>query len=395
MVSRDYFDRFPKLENESNAEYSRRIAKMMQSDGFTVNPESARVMYQRWIKVSRKLDKNGNEVSSVERFQVDAPDIPEGFIPTKITKTQSNQHWITYSKNEQGLQITKELIAETVKDLQIEPVKIRNQNEKTNKILCLTYTDVHIGMETDSDNTAMYPIEWNSKTVSEVVDKMVDKVHEYFYNHEAIHIRDLGDFLDGYNGETTRGGHKLPQNMSNAEAFKVGAKFKIKLAKALSQFGVPLYFHNVVNDNHSGDFAELLNYHVREVVSYMLPDSEYYIQRKFIEHYNYGIHNFVLSHGKDKKYCKAGLNCRLDKRTSDMIESYFNKKNLSGVITFEKGDSHVFINDKSKHYNFISHGALSPPSEWVQTNFTGSRQMFSIMEVKKDDKNVNIINFEI
>jgi len=29
----------------------------------------------------------------------------------------------------------------------------------------------------------------------------------------------LGDLMDGYNGHTTRGGHELPQNMTNEEAF--------------------------------------------------------------------------------------------------------------------------------------------------------------------------------
>ena len=36
----------------------------------------------------------------------------------------------------------------------------------------------------------------------------------------SIYVCDLGDAVDGWNGYTTRGGHKLPQNMSNKEVFE-------------------------------------------------------------------------------------------------------------------------------------------------------------------------------
>ena len=67
----------------------------------------------------------------------------------------------------------------------------------------------------------------------------------------------------------------LDQNMSNEEAFKVGAQFKIELAKRLAKFGVPLEFYNVTNDNHSGSFSKIVNIHVKEVLSYLLPGVKY------------------------------------------------------------------------------------------------------------------------
>ena len=38
---------------------------------------------------------------------------------------------------------------------------------------------------------------------------------------DTLIIDDLGDFMDGWDGETTRKGHKLPQNMDNQKAFDV------------------------------------------------------------------------------------------------------------------------------------------------------------------------------
>lgn len=395
MTQKELIFNNPQFEGESQAGYSRRLQKIAELQGVVYSSEAIRMKIKSMVTVERRLDRNGIETSSVQRLQSETPEVPFGFIPTKITKTHTNQHWITYGKDSEGiLQLNEDIIRQTLQDIEIKPINLDVSNNN-DKILVLTYTDTHIGMDTDKDKTAMYATEWNESELLKSVDIMVEKVSRHFNNHDAIHVKDLGDLLDGYNAETTRGGHKLPQNMSNNEAFLVASKFKIKLAKALAQYGVPLYFHNIVNDNHAGDFAEILNFHVKEVLKYMIPTAEYYIQRKFIEHYNYGIHTFVLSHGKDKKYMMRPLNNILDKRTSDLIESYFKYNNITENITFEKGDSHICKIDKSKHYNYICHGALSPASEWVQTNFQKSRRMFSIMEVYKNEIEINPITYEI
>lgn len=395
MTQKELINNNPQFEGESQYAYSRRLQQIAELQGVNYSAESIRTKVRKMVQVERRLNSQGQVTSSVEKLQSESPDIPKGFVPSKITKTHTNQHWISYTKDKDQLfQLNKEIIEQSIKDIEIKPIKHKN-NYKNKKILAITYTDVHIGMDTNKDNTAMYATEWNEKQVLKTIDIIMDKVDRHYNKHDAIHIRDLGDLLDGFNGETTRGGHKLPQNMSNQEAFLVASKFKIKLAKALSSYGVPLYFHNVVNDNHSGDFAELLNFHVQEVLKYMLPDSLYYIQRKFIEHYDYGVHSFVLSHGKDKKHAIKPLNHTLDKRTSDIIEGYFKHNKLKDNITFEKGDSHIMKVDKSKYYNYICHGALSPASEWVQTNFQKSRQMFSVMKVYENEKEVNPLVYEI
>jgi hypothetical protein len=104
---------------------------------------------------------------------------------------------------------------------------------------------------------------WGEDELFETLRAMVSHIGFRFNNHSKIVVQDLGDFVDGYNGETTRGGHALPQNMSNTECFKIASKFKIELAKKLAIHGVPLEFHSVVNDNHGGDFGNLVNIHVK------------------------------------------------------------------------------------------------------------------------------------
>ena len=395
MTQKQLIANNPQWEGESQAGYSRRLQKIASLHGVEYSSEAIRQKIKKMVKVESRTDRTGQETSAVHKLQSESPEIPDNFIPKKITKTHTNQHWISYEQDKDGIfELNKQIIAETLKDIEFSNLKTP-KNRNNGKILCLTYTDAHIGMDTNATDTAMYPSEWGENELMECIPHFMDKVDRHLNKHDAIHVRDLGDLLDGYNGQTTRGAHNLPQNMTNEQAFIVASKFKITLAKELSKFGLPIYFHNVVNDNHSGDFAELLNFHVKEVLKYMMPSNEYYVQKKFIEHYNYGIHHFALTHGKDKKHCIKGFSSKLDKRTSDIIEGYFNHNKLTENITFEKGDSHIFITDKSKYYNYISHGALSPASEWVQTNFQKARRFFSVMEVYKNEKQINPITYEL
>ena len=96
----------------------------------------------------------------------------------------------------------------------------------------LTYTDVHIGMETNADNNSMYSEVWNKEEIIHSVDLMAYHVKSNKKNNTLV-IDELGDFLDGLNGYTTRGGHKLPQNMTDEQAFDLALSFKIELIDCL------------------------------------------------------------------------------------------------------------------------------------------------------------------
>ena len=52
---------------------------------------------------------------------------------------------------------------------------------------------------------------------------------------ENIVICNLGDSLDGYNGQTTRGGHDLAQNMSNKEQLHTYIKLMTSFIKSIQE----------------------------------------------------------------------------------------------------------------------------------------------------------------
>lgn len=171
--------------------------------------------------------------------------------------------------------VFKENVAEEVADFNFEEIikkHIKPINvEGTPKIWggeydfdMLTYTDVHIGMDSDSDNNTMYKKEWNKVELMKSADIIISEtIKEQESN--TLYVDDLGDLLDGFNGVTTRGGHLLPQNMTNEECFNAGLEFKMKILHGLVNHYDKIFFNNICNDNHSGAFGYFVNKAFKEI----------------------------------------------------------------------------------------------------------------------------------
>ena len=114
----------------------------------------------------------------------------------------------------------------------------------------LVYTDVHIAMNVNGkDGDSLYEGKWDKEEVLRRLDLMLYHVKTFKKGRKLI-IDDLGDFLDGLGGQTTRKGHELPQNMNDKEAFELALEFKIKLIDNLVNEYEEIICHNITNDNH-------------------------------------------------------------------------------------------------------------------------------------------------
>ena len=122
----------------------------------------------------------------------------------------------------------------------------------------LVISDIHIGMDASDSGRSLYNHTWTKDDIFKTLDQIVGFTIQN-QKSNLLYIKDLGDMLDGFNGQTTRGGHHLPQNMTNEEAFDVGFEFKVKLIESLLPYYDKIHFHNINNDNHSGSFAYCLN----------------------------------------------------------------------------------------------------------------------------------------
>jgi hypothetical protein len=397
MTARELILSNIQLEGESNQAYFRRLASESDSTFDALKMQYYKLK-RKFIITQQKKDKNGNVTSTTEKLQSQKLVLPPAHL--KVSRVSTNestgQQWVIHTKESQNkalFELNKETIKQSVKELDLKPLNVAKIGDICDKILLVTYTDTHIGMHIQND---LYDSGfWGEDELIETLKAMVSHIGFRFNNHSKIVVQDLGDFLDGYNSSTTRGGHSLPQNMTNTECFKIASKFKIELAKKLAKHGVPLEFHSVVNDNHGGDFGNLVNIHVKEVLSYLLPEAKYNISEDFISHYIVGKWAFIICHGKDAKFMKFGFKAQLDQKAKDHIVNYIDKHDLHRYkIAFCKGDSHQLIRDSSNpKFEYNSYMALSPSSEWVSTNFAKGRRGFSIEEIDGNLK--SFLNVEL
>lgn len=294
----------------------------------------------------------------------------------------------------------REAIHEALISLGKEPRSISNglrKLEDNEDVTRLIYTDTHIAMDTNKYGEAMYSTPWNKESIMETCEIMC---HHVIANRTGgtLYIDELGDFLDGWDGMTTRKGHGLPQNMTNPEAFSLGLEFKMLMIEMLLPYFNNIICNNVCNDNHSGDFSVILNHSFAQLAELKSEKVVVRNMRKFIEHYYIGNHAHVLSHGKDNKSLKFGFKPKLDSVQIEKIDHYLkhNGENIyrkSEWIEFSKGDSHQMLFDFStaQDFNYFNYPSLSPCSEWVGTNFKKGHRGFVIQQINTSDMNKQII----
>lgn len=206
----------------------------------------------------------------------------------------------------------------------------------------LVYTDTHIGMDPNSTGYSLYGGVWDKKELMSRMRTLVKETISEKTSNKLI-IFDLGDFMDGWDGQTVRKGHVLPQNMSNEEAFDAGLRFKVDMIDMLSEHYQDIDVINICDDNHAGSFGYVVNSAFKSVIDNRYDHVNVINQRKFIDYYVYGKKVFVATHGKDGSNLKFGFKPKLDPVQIEKIENYLYENKLVDPeydIYFLKGDSH-------------------------------------------------------
>lgn len=312
-----------------------------------------------------------------------------------VTHTGTPYYNIAFKSQSNEVYITEEFIEECIKKhAKAKQYKCSPIETPTHDFDRGIYTDTHIGMTPNKNGYSLYGGKWDEDEIMESNKVMLD----YFINNrtsEVIYVDDLGDLEDGYDGKTVRKGHDLPQNMDNEKAFDVGLEFKIMQADMLSQKFKNVVFNNICNDNHSGSFGYSVNSAFKKYAERVYPNVKVFNHRKFINHYFVGKHAFVISHGKDAHNLKFGFKPVLDQKQIEKIDQYLKANNIYKVadfIEFSKGDSHQMIFDyaTSDDFDYMNYGALSPSSEWVQTNFKKGKRMFAMQNCRFNERERNV-----
>ena len=312
----------------------------------------------------------------------------------------TTHYWIKEDGLSRFVKVNQEETALNIDDITtfISKLNITTKNNlklvKSNKTLRIILTDIHVGMQPNENHYSLYNYTWDlhelEKRRKQVIQSVVDLNQEF----EEIHVIDLGDLTDGFNAETTRGGHKLPQNLTNREQFEVAFEFKTSLLLELQEmFKVKVKNYNAVNCNHSADLDYIVNSSLKTYVEKLNSNIKVTNIESFIGHYKHYNHTFVVTHGKDEKHLKFGLKPKLDEKGKILLEDYVRQNDLKCCITIEKGDSHVQLIDEctSKVFNYNNYLAFSPPSGWVQHNFGSSKSGFNLMIINSENDDKQLI----
>lgn len=259
----------------------------------------------------------------------------------------------------------------------------------------VVYTDFHNGMDTNKDGIAMYATPWNFEEQKRRIETMAEEVLRH-QTGRVLRVDNLGDYQDGYNGETVRGGHQLPQNKSNAQSFDDGVFFYVRFIDIVAENYDVIHLDIITNDNHSGSFGYITASAVKMILEMKYSHVKVTIHKSFINHYVVGKHAFVITHGKDDKTLKFGFKPKLDAVQIEKIDGYLKHNKIyqqAEFIEFSKGDSHQMLLDycTSDDFQYFNYPAFSPSSEWVQNNFKKGRSGFVIQNVKYNENVKNII----
>ena len=164
--------------------------------------------------------------------------------------------------------------------------------------LIIWLSDMHIGASVSG--YSIYANDYDQEEVEARLSKLVDQLKRevlMFGNFHNIVVCNLGDSLDGYNAETTRGGHKLPQNMNNKDQLRVFISVMTEFMTNIAE-EIPcsnLSYYCVGESNHDGDFGYAANVALQYILQSM--DIDVTIFDKFIGEFILGTTTYILCHG--------------------------------------------------------------------------------------------------
>lgn len=347
----------------------------------------------RFRQVRRTLNDQGKIISTVEKLSPkDLIDIPKNHEIKRVsTNVSTQQQWVITEPIKEAKIDLEQIDFTKYFEGKITPIEVKAKKVKQKSLFDRAIiTDVHVGMKV-TDGYSLYDGLWNEEELFKRRDVFVNEIIKNQKSNVLL-LHELGDFMDGYNGMTTRGGHELPQNMDNQKAFDVGLQFKITLIDALIHYYDKINIVNICNDNHAGSFGYIVNSAFKSYIELKYKNVVVTNQRKFIDHYVIKNRCFILSHGKDEKSLKFGFKPHLDAVQIEKIKNYIDEYKLHNYqIEFSKGDSHQLLFDltSSTAFEYQNFGAFSPPSDWVKVNFKNTKSSFTTMNYYDNQKTIN------
>lgn len=205
-----------------------------------------------------------------------------------VKLTQQNSKLITEEK-------LVELIKSTNKDYKELPVNTNSSNP-TYPILIIWLSDLHIGAYNAKYSSFVTLPNYDKEEIKSRLAKIVQTFSGQSYG--AVYVVNLGDSIDGYNKETTRGGHQLPEVMDDKEISETYIECMMEFFKALKTNVRSDEFNYLCigESNHDGNWGWLNN---KLLAAYLANEGvKSYISNYPIDNFIIGKHSWIFMHGK-------------------------------------------------------------------------------------------------
>lgn len=195
---------------------------------------------------------------------------------------------------------------------------------------------------------------------------------------EEVNIISLGDQLNGWNSQTTRGGHEV-KSLSNKDQFDIYTEARIAFYNDLFTSGVGKSYsiHEVDNSNHSGNgFSYITNQFLAMYISAKFPTVTLTSYMEAIDGFEYGNHVIIFGHGKDEKFMKKPMPAVLNANTDLLLYDFLSSRRYCPQdvnVTFYKGDLHQLGLQIGKFGRYVNVPAVSGASDYGDLNFGGTK----------------------
>jgi hypothetical protein len=364
------------------------------------NPDAPDLAYD--IEIEENVKDGTAKITGTTTEQPQSAEEIIRVLKIDLSKWELNRFWNKQKKNgwlvsalvvkkkdgDLSIEDAEHIIARVFQDKNFKPVTlyptISNQ-----KALFVYLSDRHIAAYVGG--VAMYANPYDKTVYKKRLAEVLHEIHyqkSIFGKFEDVFIIDLGDKMDGLDGYTTRGGHKLPQNMNNREAFEVAVEAEKEFIDSVIASDVANNYHvyQNANSNHGGDFDYMVNRALEIYVNTKYPQVSTKIFQRFIEHVQYGDHCFMFTHGKDDADMKHGLPLHLNDKVENYLRKYlmYNKIDPdTSYVSLVKGDLHMSASQGAYGFRYRNVLSLFGGSKWIGTNFGPNRPGCSYEIVEK------------
>lgn len=247
----------------------------------------------------------------------------------------------------------------------------------------IVISDLHVGAF--NCKYGYVPLEdYNEDEIRRRLHKIVEFATDSDWN--SVIIVNLGDGIDSYKKETTRGGHQLPTNMNDKDMSILYQKLMMEFFNSLHESYEDIRYYCVGESNHPGDWGWLNDVLLAEKLKALNITS--YISNTPILNFNINEVTFTCLHGKNNVSQYKGFPLTLNDKTTNWFNNYFldtdfDFKKKKYVI---KGDLHQYAVTKAQSFDYISMPSIYGSSEYIVANFGKTRWACGYLVV--DNNNV-------